>query len=332
MGVMAMLVAGCSAGSHSTDRGIYFWKTTFDPNDYELNFLQEHRINKLYVRMFDVVEYHYEPRPNATLSIKQAFPDGVEVIPVVYIDNGTLANMVDEDYTDYYRQKSEELVDKVLARVDKMMQSVGKEYGEVQFDCDWTERTFAHYKMLCQVASNRLHASGKRFSSTVRLWQTRGQSDSIEADSRVLMLYNVGAIPSRSTKNSIIDSKTVKEYMSAQGSDGVSHGVALPAYGWGVLFTQQGYAGLLHQEDYSDMSLYDPCGKNWVVVKRQHVVDGRTLQPGDSIRVELSEPDVVMSAIDALPSRYDGIRVIYHLDSANLSRYNYDEIEAYYTR
>lgn len=35
--------------------GIYYWKTVFELNDTERDFLNEHQVKRLYVRFFDVV-------------------------------------------------------------------------------------------------------------------------------------------------------------------------------------------------------------------------------------------------------------------------------------
>lgn len=320
LSVVAVGVAVTLRALPHGDRGIYYWRTTFALNDYERDFLKSHRIQRLYVRMFDVSGYWGNIRPNATLRFRDSVPDGVEVVPVVYVENPVLYGMDDA------------LVGKILMRVDKMMKSVGAEYDEVQFDCDWTQYTYDEYRKLCHCACVRLHAQGRRFSSTTRLWQTGEMTDSLEADSKVLMLYNLGGLLRESTENSIVTVSSMEPYLHQMSQARQSgYAVALPAFGWGVLFRDCRYEGLLHEVQFDDDSLYEKQG-SWREVKRAHVVDGRELLCGDKIRIERSELAEVLGCAMRLPRQYDGARILFHLDSTNLSKYTYDEIEDFYTR
>ena len=68
-----------------------------------MNFIQKHHINRIYVRYFDVVkDADGEIMPNATLNFntfeenrngkthESLIPEGIEIIPVVYIVNDCL--------------------------------------------------------------------------------------------------------------------------------------------------------------------------------------------------------------------------------------------------
>ena len=73
--------------------GIYYWKTVFELNETERNFLEVHHVKRLYLRFFDVVpadksinsDFDFEAVPNATIVFKDTVPDKVEIIPVIYI-------------------------------------------------------------------------------------------------------------------------------------------------------------------------------------------------------------------------------------------------------
>lgn len=306
-------------------RGIYFWKTRFNPTQYELDFLREHRIDKLYVRMFDVTVDDWDKiRPNATIVFDQSLPENVDVVPVIYLEN--------EIFDQYRSVDVSELADNVLERVDKMMRSQQKEYHEVQFDCDWTESTYRSYVALCGYAAQLLHAKDVRLSSTIRLWQTGAMADGLYADEKVLMLYNIGGLAKESTKNSIISAGCVDPYLFKLEDGDSRYGVALPAFGWGVLFVDGEYKGLIHETDYSDTLLYKPLEDGCVRVRESHKVDGRMLHTGEMIRIETSEPRVVKECAKRVRKWCNGTHVLYHLDSTNLSKYTYDEIEDFYSR
>ena len=62
--LLMLATAGCSPtaknepnkrAEHVPANGIYYWKTIFDLNETERNFLKEHHVKRLYLRFFDVV-------------------------------------------------------------------------------------------------------------------------------------------------------------------------------------------------------------------------------------------------------------------------------------
>lgn len=323
-----MMAAGCgNAASDVPHRGVYYWKTTFRLNDYERKFLKDHSVDRIYLRLFDVVGYGETGRPEATIRFEDTVPEGVEVVPVVYIENKVLADFASID------QKTA-LASRILERVDRMMRGSHIAYSELQLDCDWGITTQDDYYYLCQIVRNRLHREGRTLSSTVRLWQANGRSDSLPADNKVLMLYNTGSIPSFSTRNSIFDARTIESYLGNLRAMEGRVDVALPAFGWGVLFSDwESYQGLIHETDYSDTLLYRLRDDGLYDVLVEHDVDGQHLSPDYVVRREVSEADAVRDVMRKFPSHARGnTTILYHLDSLTLSRYTYDEIEAYFDR
>ena len=84
-------------------RGIYFWKTKFNLNDYELRFLKEHDITRLYVKFFDVALDNHSSDdtlsivPIATTRFESGFPEDIEIVPTVYITYEVLAHLKGKD-------------------------------------------------------------------------------------------------------------------------------------------------------------------------------------------------------------------------------------------
>ena len=140
-------------------RAVYFWKTRFDINESEQEFLNTYSIGKMYVRMFDV-DYDASPAvgaekviPVGTTSFVSGKPDGIEIIPTVFITTRAL---------DLSKQEAgglPALAGKIVLRVGNMMDynELGA-FRELQLDCDWTESTQEDFFALCRVCF-RQHVS-----------------------------------------------------------------------------------------------------------------------------------------------------------------------------
>lgn len=301
MMLMAMVLAICNAcGSGDPVRAIYHWKTTYNPTQYELQWLRDHRVQRLYLRLFDVDVYDCEERaaPIATTRFLQPLPDSIEVVPVVYITNEAMDRMQVYD-----------VAERIAERVKKMAECNGIDLHEVQVDCDWTERTKNDYYWFCRHLQEELHKDGIRLSSTVRLHQVDTTLASLPVDGRVLMVYNTGNLRSPQTENSILDYADVKPYLrriDADMLDGMDY--AWPVFGWGVAFDEQGAF--------------------------QCIVRPAALAADTSTRLreEWGRPEEVRRVQRKLPAHGSHTTILYHLDSLNLSKYTYDEIEEIYSR
>lgn len=298
----ALALASCSGGDEPV-RAIYHWKTTFNPTQYELQWLRDHRVQRLYLRLFDVDFCGYSREdgnaaPIATTRFLQPLPDGMEVIPVVYITSEAMDRM------------NIHLVADLLAkRVEKMAECNGFELTELQVDCDWTGRTKQAYYRFCDVLRSILHEKNVRLSSTVRLHQVDTTLADLPVDGRVLMVYNTGDLRSPQTANSILDYSDVKPYLRRIDASMLdSMDFAWPVFGWGVAFDADG--------------------------RFQRLVSSSALDADTSasLREEWGCVDDIQRVQRRLPARGRHTTILYHLDSLNLSKYTYDEIESIYSR
>lgn len=324
--VSILLLSACGGGKKqqgmAAHRGVYHWKTTYNPMAWEKQWMKDHRVDKLYVKLFDVEpgskngHADYSMVPVATTRFVQDLPDSMEVVPVVYITVDAIRELEVKNQWgnpyDYY-------TDMLIERITKMMQQNGNpQFREVQLDCDWTGQTRETYFRLCYAVKKKLHESGKILSGTLRLHQLReaelyGEeqySDTIPFDRSLLMCYNTGRLQDPKTKNSILDFDDVKPYLKQYHSDYLPRtDVAYPVYTWGVDF--------------------DDEGKFVRLVNSQQIIEEKC----HNLRVETGEPDEILQTQAALPPLDTAHTVIlYHLDSLNLSRYSYEDIEAFYSR
>lgn len=282
--------------------------------------MKDHGVGKLYIKLFDVEagekagEPGWEMVPVATTVFKQKLPNDMEVVPVVYITVDAIRALdVWKDGDSYARL--------IVRRIDDMMaEHYDGTIREVQLDCDWTQQTEHAYFMLVEKIKDLLHERGITLSGTLRLHQLRevecptkndfGCSDSIPFDRSLLMCYNTGRLQDINTKNSILDFDDVEPYLkqyhqaTLSGTD-----VAFPVFGWGVLFQDDGsFCRLINSHN-----LPQKKDKN--------------------MRVEWGDPKEIRKVQNALPA-LDSLHtvILYHLDSLNLSKYSYEDIEAFYSR
>lgn len=297
----ALALASCSGGDEPI-RAIYHWKTTYNPTQYELQWLRDHRVQRLYLRLFDVDVYDNDDygnaAPIATTRFLQPLPDDMEIVPVIYITNEAMGRMWG------YR-----VAELIAERVAKMADCNGFELKELQVDCDWTERTRSDYYYFCRSLRECLHEKGVRLSSTVRLHQVDTTLADLPVDGKVLMLYNTGDLRSPKTANSILDYSDVKPYLRRiDASMFDSMDFAWPVFGWGVAFDADG--------------------------RFQRLVPSSALgaDTSASLREEWGRVDDIQRVQRRLPARGRHTTILYHLDSLNLSKYTYDEIETIYSR
>ena len=288
---------------HEPANAIYYWKTIFSTNDSEKQFLNKHHVTRLYLKLFDVgVDNLYDgngeqPVPIATTVFKDSIGclGKIEVVPVVFITVEAI-------------RLQKPLCERIVKRVDDMCRANHITYNEIQLDCDWTKETKGLFFSLCKEIKEQLHKRKKGLSSTIRLHQLRDTLPDI--DYGVLMLYNTESLQDPKVKNSILSSKVVAEYMRNAKSE--KHlDFAYPTYEWTLWFKGNKFMGIL------------PHGEN-------SEVEG-TLRHEQSDFTEIMEMKHVLKQ-SLKDIDYPSSTIIYHLDSANLSKYNDDEIEKIYNR
>lgn len=291
--------------NHVSANAVYHWKTVLQPNQYELDFMKRHQVKRMYVKFFDVgTDNLYDgtgeqPVPVATTIFTEASKaiaeDGIEVVPVVFITVEAL-------------RLGKPLGERIVKRVDDMCRANHITYQEVQLDCDWTKETKDLFFVLCREVKEMLHEKRKGLSATIRLHQL---CDSLpDIDYGVLMLYNTESLKDPKVKNSILSSLAVKEYMRHARSD--KHlDFAYPTYEWTLWFKNNKFMGILPSSDSS-------------------VVEGE-------LRHETSDISEIMATKKILKQElkdidYPSSTIIFHLDSANLSKYCNHEIEQIFSR
>lgn len=308
-----LLLAGCekSKGTVSVSvkndtvkrNSVYYWRTTFELDSAETAFLKKHNVTRMYLRMFDVVTEHdflnnvMEVVPVATTKFVTPVPEGVEIVPVVYITIDALRAMAgrEEEYAGL-------LADRLCA-----MASYNKcgTIREIQLDCDWTITTKESYDYLCQTVRDTLQTQGIKLSATIRLHQL--QETPPPVDRGVLMLYNTGALKRLDTKNSILHLDDVKPYLKSR-KYALPLDYAYPIFGWGVKFEGDSFAGIV-SEDTKPIAAKE-------TVRHERPTATEILEVKQLVEQRLGKPA--------------NSNILYHLDRSQFTHYTEDEIAEIY--
>ncbi len=303
------------------DNAVYYWKTVFRLSGYERDFLKANHIKKLYLRYFDVyMDFAKEPRPEATVAFRDTLPSGLQVIPVVFIDN--------EIFREHPRPA---FARKMVERILVMSQTHDvSDIKEVQIDCDWTKTTQNTYFEFLAEVKGMLSTHDIALSATIRLHQLRMEVPPV--DKGVLMCYNTGAVRVRDTKNSILNADDVAPYARNLNGYPVPLDIAYPTFAWAVWFREAEFKALLRRVDPNDENL-ECRGGNVYRAKNGFYQEGHYIAAGDIIRFESSDPGQIIRCKRLLEERlHPSSLITYHLDSTNLSKYTPDEIVKIYSR
>ena len=211
---------------------VYYWRTDLRLDSTEKAFLSQYHINKVYCRYFDVVmnDGATEPSPNATISFSEALPDGIEIIPTVYITEDCMHKP--------YKNLAKKIVDRVLQMNET--NNINNVH-EIQIDCDYTSRSRkTYYKFLEELKAYITSISSKSsisrksslssLSTTIRLHQLSMPAP--PADYGVLMVYNTGDPRKWQERNPILDYRDVYPYLSRLNDYPLPLATAYPVYQW----------------------------------------------------------------------------------------------------
>ena len=303
---------------------VYYWKTTFSLDDYEVEFLQHHDIEKVYLRFFDVDVNHgdiFSDKcvPVATLDLDYGGGSlrdikDLVIVPVVFITPEAIRE---------YRTFTDDLAHRLKAMCDAYNLNI----EEVQFDCDWTGSTrddFYQFLKDERLALKKYFMKDVRLSSTIRLHQLAQTPPEVEYG--VLMCYNTGNFKNFDTKNSILDVEDVKPYLKYLKSYELPLTLALPTYLWHVEFDENKEFVRLSKPDYSAHNVYKPLGNNIYEVDNSY--QGQRTK---YVRFERVSSETILQVKELVEDKCGSLPIVlYHLDSKQLSKYTEDEIDSFY--
>ena len=139
---------------------VYYWRTDLKLDSTERAFLKLYNINKVYCRYFDVVidsTRSLDPMPNATITFSDSLPEGIEMIPTVYITENCM------------HQRHKGLAEKLVKRIRQMNETNDiKGVREIQIDCDWTMNSLpTYYQFLKEVRDATIRVTPENGRSAI---------------------------------------------------------------------------------------------------------------------------------------------------------------------
>lgn len=293
--LLALLASACGrTDGGGSRRSVYYWSTVLDIDSTKQAFIDRHGISRMYVRYFDVVAGEDgSPVPNATLRFSTGVPQGVEVVPAVYIVNECMA------------ADTAGLAGLILKRILQM--NATNDIGgvkEIQIDCDWTRRTRQRYFGFLRTLRAMAAERGVKVSATIRLHQLSEGAPPV--DRGVLMMYNTGDFTDISCQKPILDTRDAAPYLRHLAGYGLKLAAAYPIYSWRILFRGGRYVGIMHRDD--DLPVL----------------------PGDSIVTRAPSLDDITTAAGAVGSRRPDANseiILFDLSRQNATRFKPDDYE-----
>ena len=305
--LLCISLYGCQK-KQEINRSIYYWKTTFDPSNEEIQFLNQHQINTLYLRFFDVKTENGSVVPVAKVRFSRPIPEEMKVIPVVYITNESILKTPENE------------IDTLSLHISDLMQELASGAGirfiELQIDCDWTDQSKEKYFHLLKTLKS---ITRKNISATIRLHQIKYQDKTgvPPIDKGMLMFYNMGNLRDIETRNSIFESATAKKYLERGLNYPLPLDLALACFQWEVVLRQGKVIALLNETISTDLSKKHLIKINEEIsqVKTNFLHQGTWFQTGDIIRTEKSGYKEISIAQELLKDRFHNTKfnlAIYH--------------------
>lgn len=324
-----LLVVSCKPERKAIDNpkpAVYYWRTTFSLDDVERQFLRDYKVEKMYVRYFDVVVNEKGLlRPNAGIKFIDSVPEGIEVIPTVFIVNNCVNQGIDT------------IAPLLVNRVLQMCETHDiKGVKELQIDCDWTIKTQDAYFKFLEHVRQLLAEKGMKLSATIRLHQLAMEAPPV--DYGVLMMYNTGDLKNSKQRNPILDKRDVEPYLRYLAGYSLPLCAAYPNFGWQLLYTGDKFRDILYSEDLNDTTLYKNVGDGKYLVRSSidlpNYLSSNSsytyLNAGDTVMVVKPDAETLVQVHDALSHERPGINdqvIIYHLNNSSINNYSQSDYE-----
>lgn len=329
-GLVFLLVACTSPQQRSVVHSFYHWQTTFSLTPAERAYLDSFVCKKLYVKLLDIGRDPATGEIQPYSRLEMADTSGLsqfEVVPVVFLTNEVFKNISEE--------KTGWLAEKVM---ETLPYTVGVEWNELQFDCDWTSSTCDAFFLFLKKIKERL-PENVRLSATIRLHQYKfpEKTGVPPVERGMLMFYNTGDIESPEAGNSIFQPDDARKYLvGAPKNYPLPLDLALPVFSWALVFRDGELWKIIPEVPDSELAdtarfqaIPNPPSairnpKSTFHIRKGTFIAGHYLRPGDLLKVEAISP-VLLTEAARLAAQADladdAVVAFFHLDSAIVRRY-----------
>lgn len=327
--VCALLLAGCRRPVAPT-RAFYYWRTTLALSQAERGAIERHHIQRLYLRLFDVVWDKTAATPVGRIEFNQPVPSNLDVVPVVYVANSVFEK----------EPKAEDLADRVWGLVAGMANTGGFAFRQVQVDCDWSDSTREAFFAFCRTLRARAHAAHVELSATIRLHQIKypHRTGIPPVDRGMLMFYNMGQLVAEPARTTIFNSEDASRYVSFVEDYGLPLDAALAVFSWGIHSRDGQIVGIINKTTAATLDALPALRREADQRYRAaspSLLHGTYLQEGDLVMQETMTPQLTRQSAALLAGHFHprtgATLALFDLDERNLNNYGPQDLEDIYS-
>ena len=324
-----LLFFSCTSKSkRDVNRGFYFWKSNFQLNEKDQERLQSLKVNKIYVKFFDVDwnDAAAKPVPVAVVQPEGILDTTFQIVPTIFITNNTFEK--GEGYELY--NLSHNVFNKIIGMQNCFPRKI--KIKEIQIDCDWNEATGEKYfNFLKNIKS--LSGSDIKISATIRLHQIKyfAKTGVPPVDRGMLMFYNMGNVNFNFPANSIYNKEDALKYVESIKNYPLPLDIALPIFSWAAIYREDKLVQLIRDFDknlYGNKALVE-IEKN--VFRASQIIDLKSavIKKGDIIKFEIMDPSSSLEAAHLIEKHAkDSLSVVlFDYNNLNFNRYNNASLE-----
>jgi hypothetical protein len=320
-----LILLACNRKEKKVNPCVYFWKQEFRLNSTESSFIKDNGIHTIYLRLMDI-DWDQNAVPEAVLHLSDSIPEGMEVIPVIFIRNKVFEKLSKDSLA--------LLADRIFRKASLVRRA---SYKEWQFDCDWTESTSKKYFDFLERFA-KLTGNGSKLSATIRLHQVKyAEKTGVPPVQRgMLMYYNIGDLSNNMSRNSIYNKDDAKKYYEFIRSYPLPLDAALPLFSWAVVKRKGKVHALINNFPMSilqDTALFFSEGKEYRV-KSGIFVHGEYLDAGDMLRIEKVSMEELEDMRHDILNRIKNTEVnlsFFSLDSNAIKSYDQKDLRNFIT-
>lgn len=280
----------CSEVRDDIIPSFYHWKTNFNLDSSQQKTLNNLKIEKLYVKYFDVKWVNNKAIPVA--EVNWMTQPNFEIVPVVFIAT--------DIFTHLDSAQIKVLSKNVASKIKQLHPT--SEFAEIQIDCDWMPSIKNKYFYFLESFKSLFTTSV--FSATVRLYQYKypDLAGVPPVDKGLLMYYNMGVLSDCKESNSILNNTIGKQYVGF-GEYPLPIDVALPNFNWSLVFRQgefQFISKSFTNASFKNNQLFEHDTLNNWWVKKDTVINTNYFRHGDLIRFEYCSTANLIDAVNLL--------------------------------
>lgn len=290
----------------------YYWRTSFQLTDLEKEYINELKVNKLYIRYFDVALNNSAPVPVTSIVFNEKVQK-IEIVPVIYIKNEVFLQNTD----------TKDLAQKIYNYIAQINKKNGFRTNEIQFDCDWSLKSKQNYFQFL-ADFKKLHPE---LSATIRLHQIKypEKAGIPDVDKGVLMYYNMGVISS-GDNNSIYDRSVAQRYIKSLQNYSLPLNIALPVFSWGVHIRDHKVVNLIGGLSNNDLQKhpFEKVSENRYRVIEDFIYQGRYLAKNDVVKIEEPSAEQLKEMMKDLKNhlkKKPNEIIFYDLNEKNVTKY-----------